>query len=181
MSAPADLRLPVEDPGTAPGSSCRAWYEAHGRAVYSYLRFHLASADEAEDLTADVFLRAVRAEDRFEAARASARTWLLRIARNVLLDHMRRERRHRQVPLGALRDLHSDAPSPEERLLWEEEVGRLLAAVARLGPRDREIIGLRYGSGLDTREVAEILGLAEPAARTRLWRALARLRGELAS
>jgi RNA polymerase sigma-70 factor (ECF subfamily) len=180
MSARADLHLPARSQAAAPDSGCRAWYEAHGRAVYGYLRFHLTSADEAEDLTADVFLRAVRAEDRFDPARASARTWLLRIARNALLDHVRRERRRRQVPLGALRDLHSDAPSPEERLLWEEEVGRLLAAVARLGARDREIIGLRYGSGLETREVAEILGVAEPAARTRLWRALTRLRSELA-
>jgi RNA polymerase sigma-70 factor (ECF subfamily) len=181
MSAPADLPPPALHPDTTPGTACRAWYEAHGRAVYGYLRFHLSSADEAEDLTADVFLRAVRAEQRFDSARASARTWLLRIARNALLDHVRRERRRQQVPFGALRDLQSDAPSPEERVLWEEEVGRLLSAVARLGARDREIIGLRYGSGLDTHEVAEILGVAKAAARTRLWRALARLREELGS
>jgi RNA polymerase sigma-70 factor (ECF subfamily) len=179
MPAPGVIRTAAatDAPG---GSACRAWYEAHGRAVYSYLRFHLGSVDEAEDLTAEVFLRAVRAEDRFDPARSSARTWLLRIARNALLDHLRRERRRRQVPLGSMRDLRSDAPSPEERLLWEEEVGRLVGAVATLGARDREIIGLRYGSGLETREVAEILGIAEPAARTRLWRALGRLREVLA-
>lgn len=176
MPAPADHRSAVSPPSASPGSACRAWYEAHGREVYGYLRFRLQSADEAEDLTADVFLRAVRAEHRFDPARASARTWLFRIARNALLDHLRRERRRRQVPLGALHDLRSDAPSPEERLLWEEEVGRLVSAVAGLGARDREIIGLRYGSGLETREVADILGVAEPAARTRLWRALGRLR-----
>jgi RNA polymerase sigma-70 factor (ECF subfamily) len=181
MSASADLPPPALHSGAASDSACRGWYEAHGRAVYGYLRFHLSSADEAEDLTADVFLRAVRAELRFDPARASVRTWLLRIARNALLDHVRRERRRQQVPLGALRDLHSDAPSPEERVLWEEEVGRLLGAVARLGARDREIIGLRYGSGLDTREVAKVLGVTEATARTRLWRALARLREVLRS
>jgi len=176
MSVPTDLPPPALQPGAASDSACRGWYEAHGRAVYGYLRFHLSSADEAEDLTADV-----RAEERFDPTRASARTWLLRIARNALLDHVRRERRRQQVPLGALRDLHSDAPSPEERVLWEEEVGRLLSAVAGLGGRDREIIGLRYGSGLDTREVAEILRVTEATARTRLWRALARLREVLRS
>ena len=45
---------------------CREWYEAHGQAVYGYLRFHLRSAEEAEDLTAEVFLRAVRAAGRFD-------------------------------------------------------------------------------------------------------------------
>ena len=181
MPTPTDLPPPALYPGVTPASACQGWYEAHGRAVYGYLRFHLSSADEAEDLTADVFLRAVRAEGRFDPTRASARTWLLRIARNALLDHVRRERRRQQVPLGAMRDLHSDVPSPEERVLWEEEVGRLLSAVAGLGARDREVIGLRYGSGFDTREVAEILGVAEAAARTRLWRALVRLREVLGS
>ena len=176
MSAPADLRPTVVPASEPSGEVCRAWYEAHGGSVYRYLRFHLASADEAEDLTADVFLRAVRAEARFDPARASVRTWLFRIARHALLDHARRERRRARVPLGAARDLVCDAPSPEERLLWEEEVRQLLEAVAALGARDREIIGLRYGSGLDTRAVAEVLGIAEPAARTRLWRALSRLR-----
>lgn len=160
---------------------CREWYEAYGRAIYSYLRFHVPSADQAEDLTADVFLRAIRAADRFDPVRASARTWLLGIARNALTDHLRRERRRRQVPIGELYDLRCEAPSPEERLLWEEEVARLLLAVRGLAPADREVIGLRYGSGLSTAELAAILGVREAAARTRLWRALARLRQALES
>ena len=68
------------------------------------------------------------------------------------------------------------APSPEERLLKEEEVGRVLDAVAALGGADRELISLRYGSGLEIAEMAEILGLGPGTVRTRLWRALGRLR-----
>lgn len=160
---------------------CRDWYEAHGASVYGYLRFHLDSIDEAEDLTADVFLRAIAAADRFDPTRGTAKNWLLRIARNALRDHLRRERRRRPAPPGAMFDLRSEAPSPEERLLWEEEVARLLAAVAVLGQGDREVIGLRYGSGLDTAETAAVLGVRQAAVRTRLWRALARLRKELES
>jgi RNA polymerase sigma-70 factor (ECF subfamily) len=178
------MLCPLPDPRSsspAAEAGCREWYETHGAAVYGYLRFHLSSADEAEDVTADVFLRAVRAADRFDSARGSARTWLLRIARNALNDHRRRERHRRHVPIGALYDLRSDAPSPEERLLWEETVGRLLAAVSALGDADREIIGLRYGSGLDTVETAAALGVREAVVRTRLWRALGRLRRMMAS
>jgi RNA polymerase sigma factor (sigma-70 family) len=58
-------------------------------------------------------------------------------------------------------------------------VGRLLDAVATLAEADRELIGLRYGSGLDTAEVAQILGIREGSVRTRLWRVLGKLRGAL--
>jgi RNA polymerase sigma-70 factor (ECF subfamily) len=163
----------------AADSRCREWFEAHGTSVYGYLRFHLASVDEAEDLTSDVFLRAIRAADRFDPARGSPKHWLLRIARNALRDHLRRERRRRGAPAGAMYDLRCDAPSPEERLLREEQVARLLEAVSALGQDDRELIGLRYGSGLDTAEAADILGVSQGVLRTRLWRALARLRKAL--
>jgi RNA polymerase sigma-70 factor (ECF subfamily) len=178
VTDPTAAHPPVQT--AASETRCREWYEAWGTRVYGYLRFHLGSVDEAEDLTAEVFLRAVQAADRFDSTRGAPSHWLLRIARNVLRDHLRREQRRRTAPSAAMYDLRSDAPSPEERLLWEEEVSRLLAAVATLGPADREIIGLRYGSGLDTAEVAAVLGVTQPMVRTRLWRALGRLRRTLA-
>jgi RNA polymerase sigma factor (sigma-70 family) len=169
---------PDRDPAHA---ICQEWYQAYGPGVYGYLRWQLASADEAEDLTAEVFLRALRAVHRFDPTRGSPQAWLYRIARNALRDQQRQARRRRQVPLAALRDLQCEAPSPEERILREEEVARLLASVALLGPADRELIGLRYGSALSIGEVGEVLGLREPVVRTRLWRVLGRLRKALAS
>jgi RNA polymerase sigma factor (sigma-70 family) len=80
------------------------------------------------------------------------------------------------VPITAMWDLQCSAPSPEERLLWEEEVAGLLAAMTELSSGDREIIGLCYGSELSIAEAGEILGLSKAATRTRLWRALGRLR-----
>jgi RNA polymerase sigma factor (sigma-70 family) len=79
-----------------------------------------------------------------------------------------------------MRDLEYQAPSPEERLLWEEEVAGLLAAMAELSSSDRELIGLCYGSEISVAEAGEILGLTAAATRTRLWRALGRLRKVLA-
>ena len=75
-----------------------------------------------------------------------------------------------------MRDLECEAPSPEERLLWEEEVAGLLARWVSFLPGDREVIGLCYGSELSMAEAGEILGLSAAATRTRLWRALGRLR-----
>ncbi len=174
------LSGPLAPPEAAPGGvgpqRAQDWYETYGRAVYSYVRFHLPSADAAEDVTSDTFLKVFRAADQFDATRGQPRTWIFRIAQNTLRDHLRRSRVRRHVPIGSMRDLATDAPSPEERLLWEEQVARLLGAVAELRESDREIISLRYGSGMDTAAVAEVLGLRESAVRTRLWRALSRLR-----
>jgi RNA polymerase sigma-70 factor (ECF subfamily) len=155
---------------------CRLWYDAYGKAVYSYVRFHVSSADVAEDITADTFLKVFRAADRYDPGRGEARIWVFGIARNTLRDHLRRERVRRHTSLGAMRDLAYEAPSPEERLLWEEQVGRLLLAVTELNANDREIVGLRYGSELDNAAIAAVLGIGESGVRTRLWRALSRLR-----
>ena len=160
---------------------CRDWYETYGAALYSYLRFHLPSPDLAEDLTAEVFLRALKAYERFSPSLGSPRAWLFRIAQNALRDHLRQARRRPALSITGMRDLECEAPSPEERLLWEEEVARLLVALGELSPGDREVIGLCYGSELSIAEAAEVLGLGPNATRTRLWRALGRLRKILTS
>ena len=157
----------------------REWYEAHGAAVYGFIRFHLASPDEAEDLAADTFLKAFRSAGRFDSRKAGVRTWLLAIARNAVRDHRRRSRLRQHLPLASLRDLVSEHPSPEERLLWAEHVRRVFQALERLSDGDRAIIGLRYGSELAPAEVAAALGISEATARTRLWRAVKRLRRAL--
>jgi outer membrane receptor protein involved in Fe transport len=101
-----------------------AWYATYGRVVYRYLRFHVDSADTADDLTADVFFHALESEDRYDPARSEARVWIFAMARNALRDHFRRKRVRRHVTIRALRDMAADAPSAEERLLREEEIER---------------------------------------------------------
>lgn len=174
--SPSPASAPAAESATEHQARAGDWYATYGRAVYSYVRFHLPSADAAEDVTADTFLKVFRAAGQYDPARAQPQTWIFRIAQNTLRDYLRKDRVRRHVPIGSMRDLVCDAPSPEERLLWEERVARLLEAVSALGKADREIIGLRYGSGMDTAAVAEVLGIRESAVRTRLWRALARLR-----
>jgi RNA polymerase sigma factor (sigma-70 family) len=167
-------------PAQAAETLCREWYQAYGTSVYNYFRFHVPLPDVAEDLTAETFLKVIRAVARFDRSRGTPKAWILTVARNVLGDWRRRSRLRQYVALGTMHDLIYEAPSPEERLLREEEVGRLLDAVAALGDADRELIGLRYGSGLETAEVAQILGVSEGSVRTRVWRALGKLRGALA-
>lgn len=174
IEAAAAASLRPADP--ADEALCRSWYEAHGSAIYNYFRFLVRSPDDAEELTAETFLRVVRHASRFDESRASARTWILRIAQNVMRDQWRTERRRKQVPVESLRDLAIDAPSQEERLIQEERVAGLLTGIASLPEADQELISLRYSGGLEHREIALLLGIREAAVRTRLWRAIGRLR-----
>lgn len=180
MSAPPNsLRHNDLDAPRVQVEPCAAWYEAHGKAVYNYFRFQLVPPDDAEDLTAETFLRAVRAADRYDPARAAVQTWLLTIARNVLTDERRSARVRKRVGVDELRDLALDEPSPEERMLRREEVGAAMAAMGRLALEDRELLSLRFGGELEIQELATMMDVPSGTIRTRLWRAMERLREQM--
>ncbi len=155
-----------------------AWYEAHRETVYRYVRFRVATRDVAEDITSDVFMKALRAFDRYDASLASPRTWLLRIARNAVTDHLRalRRRGSLHVSLDRVPDLISDTPSQDERVLREERLQSLLNGSRTLRKADQQILSLRYGGGLSNGEIAETLGISSNAVAVRLHRALKRLK-----
>jgi RNA polymerase sigma factor (sigma-70 family) len=155
-----------------------AWFRDHQGAVYRYVRFRVATREAAEDVTSEVFLKALRSLHRYDPSRAAPRTWLLRIARNAVTDHLRslRRRGSLHVSLDRVPDLVSDIPSQEERVVREERIQRLLNGSQTLRKADQEILSLRYGTGLDNREIAEHLGISNNAVAVRLHRALKRLR-----
>jgi RNA polymerase sigma factor (sigma-70 family) len=154
------------------------WYDAHRSTVYRYVRFRVATREAAEDVTSEVFLKALRSFARYDASRASPRTWLLRIARNAVTDHLRALRRKGSlhVTLDRVPDLVAGEESPEVRVLREERVQAVLNATRTLRSGDQEILSLRYGSGLSNQEIAEAMGISQNAVAVRLHRALKRLR-----
>lgn len=155
-----------------------SWYEDHRSTVYRYVRFRVASRETAEDVTSEVFMKALRALDRYDPDRAAPRTWLLRIARNAVTDHLRslKRRGSLHVSLDRIPDLVADIPSQDERVLKQERIQKLLNANRRLRKSDQEILSLRYAAGLDNGEIAEALGITPNAVAVRLHRALKRLR-----
>jgi RNA polymerase sigma-70 factor (ECF subfamily) len=154
------------------------WFHDHRSAVFRYVRFRVATREAAEDVTSEVFMKALRSLHRYDPDRAAPRTWLLRIARNAVTDHLRalRRRGSLHVSLDRVPDLVSDMPSQEERVIREERIQRLLNGSRTLRRADQEVLSLRYGSGLDNGEIAEHLGVSNNAVAVRLHRALKRLR-----
>lgn len=139
--------------------------------VYSYVAYWIGPGADAEDVTSETFVRAVRRRHQYDPARGQPLSWLLGIARRCLSD-FRAERRPQ--PVEAL-----DAASSTD--LEREALDRLSLeeALSTLGERDLELMALRYGADLSVRQISDVLGMTPGAVRVALHRALARLRAVL--
>jgi RNA polymerase sigma-70 factor (ECF subfamily) len=148
-------------------------YEEHVWIVYGFLAYRLRDQAAAEDLTQATFEHALRAWSRFDPRRGSERTWLLTIARNLLIDHHRRDHSSRiEIDEGML----PSVPGPEARLTASHEI---VEALSRLGDRDREVIALRFGGDLTGPEIAALVGLTLANVQQILSRSLRKLRSVL--
>jgi len=135
--------------------------DAHGAEIWRYLR-GMVGAQAAEDCFQETFLAALRAYPRLRPD-SNVRAWLFTIAHRKALDHVRR-RRETQLDEGDA----ATAPERPDREIW--------GAVARLPPRQRAAVLLRYGADLAHREIAAAIGCSEEAARRSLHEGLKRLR-----
>jgi RNA polymerase sigma-70 factor, ECF subfamily len=146
-------------------------YEEHIWHVYGFFAYRVRDRDLAEDLTQLTFERALRAWSRFDRRRGPERTWLLAIARNIMIDHYRRRRSERLEPLGQAALAEIQAPDAEPGASAE-----LLEALSQLAARDREVLALRYGADLTGPEIAALLGLTLANVQQIASRALRKLR-----
>jgi RNA polymerase sigma factor (sigma-70 family) len=153
-------------------------FDDHVWEVYGFVAYRIGNRAEAEDVTQQTFERALKAWHRFDPSRAQPRSWLLAIARNLLIDHYRRDRSRLLRPLG-------QPGVSEEELPYEqgpETAGlspALAAALETLSQRDREVVALRYGADLRGPEIAEMLDLRLANVQQILSRSLRKLRAEL--
>jgi RNA polymerase sigma-70 factor, ECF subfamily len=139
------------------------------RRVYAYVAYRIGDGPEAEDVTSEVFARALRYRDSYDPAKSRDPTgWLIGIARRSIAESFAT----RPPATEELPDL------ADEGDLEEKTIGRLRVrgAVAMLEERDRELVALRYGADLTSRRIGELLGLSTNTVEVALHRALGRLR-----
>jgi RNA polymerase sigma factor (sigma-70 family) len=151
--------------------------ERHGRAVYNFCFRRTANWAAAEDLTSIVFLEAWRRRSDVRLHEGRALPWFLGIATNVLRNHRRAERRHRdafaRLPIDRGAGFTDEVDS---RLDDERRMRAALRAMARLPRREQEVIALCAWMGLSYEEAAVALALPVGTVRSRLSRGRARLR-----
>jgi RNA polymerase sigma factor (sigma-70 family) len=142
------------------------------RRVYSYVAYRIGDGPDAEDVTSEVFERALRYGASYDGSRGRPVPWLLGIARHCVDDAL--SRRPPQVTVEA-----AELASNEDLEGETAQRLELAAALDALDDRGRELISLRYGADLSARQIGEILGLKTNAVEVALHRTLGRVRAEL--
>lgn len=152
-------------------------YEHYGRLTYGYLSRTLGDAAQAEDVQQQVFLEVWQRGPTFDPERASASTWIMTIARSRAVDHLRKRIPEPRDPSGSLATLDERATaSPVEDL---HEQWRMAALLSELPEEEAELLRMRFHLNLSQSEIAERTGIKLGTVKTRMARALERLRTEL--
>jgi len=159
-----------------------AWqiiFNRHYPRIYSYLYYKVGDPDVAEDLSGEVFERAVKNIRQFRSRGSGLAGWLTRIAQNLAHDHHRRRYSRPPDPLELNESWISDGLDPSRQVLSQESAAYLHQALQKLTPQQRDVILLRFIAQMRTPEVAKIMGKTEGAIKALQHRALASLRREL--
>jgi RNA polymerase sigma-70 factor, ECF subfamily len=174
-SPPGDDRLLVEAAKKDPGRFAEL-YELNFARVYAYIARRVGDRDVAQDLTSDVFHKALAGIQSFEWRGVPFAGWLLRIAANMIVDRSKRSGREvsGQDDLPDLPDLKAQ-PQMEEA----DRCGQLFRMVGELPADQRRVIGMRFAEEKSIREIATELGRSEGAVKQLQFRALQNLRARM--
>lgn len=160
----------------------RSIYDRYSHPVYDHCLRLTGSTANAEDLAALVFLEAWRRRKDYRLVEGSAGPWLHGIAYNLARNHWRAAKRHRQAldRIAETRVEPDHADEVVERVAAEQAIRNVLAELRSLPSQDREVIELCVAADLSYAEAADLLGVPVGTIKSRLSRALAKLRASSA-
>ena len=151
-----------------------ALYLLHMDAIYRYVYMRVGDAEDAEDLTEQVFLKAWEALPGYQQRGNRFTSWLYRIAHNVVVDqHRRRRQPILSMPLSEMGAWESKQSTALDQIIKAEEATVLASAIAQLDDDQQQVIILRFVEGLGHAEVARIMNKSKGACRVIQHRALA--------
>lgn len=153
-------------------------YQRYVNRIYNYIYYRTGSAQDAEDLTARVFFRAMRHIANYHNRGLPFSAWLYRIAHNLVANWHRDNSRRKEIPLDDLNLNNDNGGHPESVLIESEEKARLLRIIRTL-PQDRQLLLiLKFVEHLSNAEIGQIMGKTEGAIKSLYHRTLLALRAE---
>ncbi|MCZ2811475.1 sigma-70 family RNA polymerase sigma factor [Modestobacter sp. VKM Ac-2979] len=150
-------------------------YDRYADVVHRYLSRRVADQATAEDLTSETFARALRRIDSLTFQGPDVGAWLISIARNIALDHVKSGRHRLEVLTADMRDADRATDGPEDAVLQRLANVDLLAGVRLLSADQRQCVVLRFFQGLSVAETATAMGRKDGAVKALQHRAVRRL------
>jgi RNA polymerase sigma-70 factor, ECF subfamily len=154
-------------------------YETYVVRIYNYIYYRTGNTNDAEDLTARVFQRALGHIGSYRSMGVPFSAWLYRIAHNLVANWHRDNSRRREVPLEDHVNLTQPGDHPEQLVVQTQDRDRLMHAIRKLTPERQQLIILKYVEHLTNSEIAVIMGRSEGAIKSLYHRTILSLREEL--
>jgi RNA polymerase sigma-70 factor (ECF subfamily) len=154
-------------------------YDTYFDRIYRYIYVRLRRQDEAQDLTQEVFIKALKAIESYKVGKTPFASWLFRIAHNQVIDHVRKHKKGIETSLDEAPP-SVGAEDPVAIIEQQFEVAELNTAIVALSPAQQEVISLRFIADLPIAEVARILGKSEGTVKALQFNATIALRRLLA-
>ncbi len=152
-------------------------YEEYFDKIYRYIAFKIGNKTEAEDMTQQVFLNAIKSISSFRWRGIPFSAWLFRIAHNQVVDYLRKKAKHATTSLDEV--LVSNGNNPQLVAEQNLDIERLLLATKQLTQAQREVISLRFASELSIAQVARVMGKNQGAIKALQHSAIVALRKTL--
>jgi len=169
----ADVQQLVQRAQKGDTNAVAQLYQIHAQSIYQYVLYRVPTSEDAEDLTAEVFVKMVEGLPNYRLLGAPFEAWLYRIAAARIADWHRRSYRRPQTELSET--LTSTDSAPEEKILQEQELDTLRAALRTLSDEQQTVLVLRFIERKSHEEVADIMAKTVTAVKTIQHRALNRL------
>ncbi len=149
-------------------------YEQNFDKIYRYISLKVGNNTEAEDMTQQVFIKALQSISSYKWKDVPFSAWLFRIAHNQVIDYYRKQSRQSTTPLYEYMAVTNN--NPEKAIEDKSDIERLLIASKKLTAAQQEVITLRFAGELPIAEVARIMGKTQGAIKALQHSAIAALR-----
>jgi RNA polymerase sigma-70 factor (ECF subfamily) len=170
-------RDPIERAKTDPAAFGQL-YDRYASQIYRFIRARVSDDGHAEDITAEVFLSALRHIKAYRDEGRPFSCWLYRIAVNAIASHYRSRRDHRSLDDGS--EICSVSADPIDVVLQRDRLRSIWQAVDLLPSQQRTAMVLKFADDLSMEEIGALLGKSPAAAKLLIYRAVQRLRRQLA-